>query len=994
MSANDARSGLLGWQDILSDNRIPDSPAIDVSRGMNKSMFTSQHDSLQLKPVEPNAFWIHKSEEVIQLEFVFDQLGSTVHLEPRGTTLKCHLDEDGIVSFSELQMTLELNANNTESRTYTAECSMHDGQVVRSVQIELYNEEDLSLVVDGPNTTMHFISESYVYTCRLINTKKPGDQTLMAEPQWIARKSDERIKLHANFLFIDSQTGIGRHSMMCVYVAPGRLLKLAKDFFVCDKNNDIEILLTPKSTILTGHSADHVSAQLEYICSNDPKIMRYTKSLTVKCEVKYTDMFNNQRLTFQSRIAFNQLPAGEANFDCHNEETGYSAQFRRIILPPEEFELWCHPHKIVNTQLYNAHMRMCAKNLKQVQPWTTVFPVNKWPAVPVKCNDTAGQLEFSEQNFLVVRPTPPAGIYHIVCDGGRFSKDILLLDSTVRLTTKPERHFVILGLDKSIVLAFTYRPGSTDGFVFIEDIPMNCFLGERMLKTGNNGSTEYFEVLLDEETFGNESKVRQLRCETLDGQLSGTVDLLVVLFAHLELTIIGAWHTFHEFGTSFSYTCYVSRPPEIADQARTEWVKTQEDLHIHTEGPTATLQPELGPGDYKISCAFKQGGHAISKILAVKVISTGHKDSRLILSADGPQVKWSGSPTRPVRCELLQSIRHFNASNIPSWKRLYGTQSFRVSNCSSSTNCYSTLLYFGEINDYDAMSTYACQFGLQTRCLSKLFIQVNMNSTKVAFTPNLHFYRRLNTLSCQVVQADGYTSSTYMMLEKYPNSFRPAIWYEVIQFRNHFPGGEYVIACHYISEHATRESIRKRILLYDTPRRLYIHQTPVEPEGYRFACVSDGYPPVPARIVWTILTGSKYGFEHVDDGLSLTKFAPYDVYQIQCNATFVYPDAQMNLHSTYNFSYTCEFMDIDDYLELDTREIDPAELHHFRELIRDFDIVQQIMAQVIQAKRYLRMSGRSSASEITDLTNSASPGKRVSGRTMSMSSVDRRSLEQ
>ncbi|KAF8566055.1 hypothetical protein P879_03303 [Paragonimus westermani] len=1126
-----------------------DSPLgyFDVSceNGLFNTTLLIYDDSLQLKPVEPNAFWIHKTEEVIQLEFVFDQLGSSVHLEPRGTTVKCHLDEDGVVSFSGLQMTFELNANNTESRTYTVECSMHDGQVVRSVQIELYNEEDLRLVVDGPNTTMHFISESYVYTCRLINTKKPGDQTLMAEPQWIARKSDERIKLHANFLFIDSETGIGRHSMMCVYVAPGRLLKLAKDFFVCDKNSDIEILLTPKSTILTGHSADHVSAQLEYTCSNDPKIMRYTKSLTVKCEVKYTDMFNNQRLTFQSRIAFNQLPAGEANFDCHNEETGYSAQFRRIILPPEEFELSCHPHKIVNAQLYNVHMRMCAKNLKQVQPWTTVFPVNKWPAVPVKCNDTAGQLEFSEPNGLVVRPTPPAGIYHIVCDGGRFSKDILLLDSTVRLTTKPERHFVILGLDKSIVLAFTYRPGSTDGFVFIEDIPMNCFLGERMLKTVSNGSTEYFEVLLDEGTFGNESKVRQLRCETLDGQLSGTVDLLVVLFARLELTIIGAWHTFHEFGTSFSYTCYVSRPPEIAGQARTEWVKTQEDIHIHIEGPTATLQPELGPGDYKISCAFKQGGHAISKILAVKVISTGHKDSRLILSADGPQVKWSGSPTRPVRCELLQTIRHFNASNIPSWKRLYGTQSFRVSKCSSSTYCDSTLLYLGETNGDHAMTTYACQFGLQTRCLSKLFIQVNMkrmtyarielirrvhlfgkpiqcnsdgepqslkeytwtlllgnpstmvanshtvtwsghavetsrnliecrvvqiylgrpyvlvktevfiqlkHSTKVAFTPNLHFYRRLNTLSCEVIQADGYTTPTYMMLEKYPNSFQPAIWYEVIRFRNHFPGGEYVIACHYISEHATRESIRKRILLYETPRRLYIHQTPVEPEGYRFACVSDGYPPVPARIVWTILTGSKYGFEHVNDGLSLTKFAPYGVYQIQCNATFVYPDAQMNLHIMYNFSYTsrdpknhtdgatvvratyltpftivtlcwtlfhirvCLLLmanhssitntrrpragpksgqtDTDDYLELDTRELDPAELHHFREMLRDFDIVQQIMAQVIQAKRHLRMSDRNSASEITDLTYSASSGKWVSGRTISMSSVDRRSLEQ
>ncbi|KAF7233171.1 hypothetical protein EG68_07930, partial [Paragonimus skrjabini miyazakii] len=468
------------------------------------------------------------------------------------------------------------------------------------------------------------------------------------------------------------------------------------------------------------------------------------------------------------------------------------------------------------------------------------------------------------------------------------------------------------------------------------------------------------------------------------------------VFARLELTIIGAWHTFHEFGTSFSYTCYVSRPLEIAGQARTEWVKTREDVHIHIDGPTATLQPELGPGDYEISCIFKQGGHATSKKLAVKVVRTGHKDSRLILSADGPQVKWSGSPSRPVRCELLQTNRHFNTSHIPSWKRLYGTQNFRVSECSSRTNCDFTVLYLGETNDYDAMTTYACQFGLQTRCLSKLFIQVNMNSTKVVFTPNLHFYRRLNTLSCQVVQADGYTTPTYMMLEKYPNSFRPAIWYEVIQFRNHFPGGEYVVACHYISEHATRESIRKRILLYDTPRRLYIHQTPVEPEGYRFACVSDGYPPVPTRIAWTILTGSKYGFEHVDDGLSLTKFAPYGVYQIQCNATFVYPDTQLNLHSTFNFSYTCEFMGMDDYLELDTCEIDPAELHHFLEMLRDFDIVQQIMSQVIQAKRqqHLRMSDRSGASEITDLTHSASSGKRASGRTTSMSSVDRPSLEQ
>ncbi|KAF5402459.1 hypothetical protein PHET_04157 [Paragonimus heterotremus] len=1128
-----------------------DSPLgyFDVSceRGLFNTTLFIYDDSLQLKPVEPSAFWIHKSDEVIQFEFVFDQLGSSMRLEPRGTTVQCHLDEDGIVSFSGLQMTFGLNTSNTKSRTYTVECSMHDGQIVRSVQIELYNEEDLKLVIDGPNTTMHFISESYVYTCRLINTKKPGNQTLLAEPQWIARKSDEKIKLHANFLFIDSETGIGRHPMVCVYVAPERLLTLAKDFFVCDKNSDIDILLTPKSTILTGHFADHVSAQLKYTCSNDPEITRYTKSLTVKCEVKYTDMFNNQRLTFQSRIAFNQLPAGEANFDCHNEESGYSAQFRRIILPPEEFELQCHPHKIVNTKLYNAVMRMCAKNLKQVKPWTSVFPVNKWPTVPVKCSDTAEQLKFSEENFLVVRPTPPAGIYHIVCDGGRFSKDILLLDSTVRLTTKPERHFVTLGVDTSIVLAFSYKPGSTDEFVFIEDIPMNCFLGERMLKRVSNRSAEYTEVLLDGETFGNESRVQQIRCETLDGQLSGTMDLLVILFTRLELTIIGAWHTFHEFGTSFSYTCYVNRPPEIAGQARTEWVKTREDLHIHVDGPTATLQPELGPGDYEISCVFKQGGHVTSKKLAVKVVRTGHKDSRLILSTDGPQVKWSGSPSRPVRCELLHTNQHFNTSNIPSWKRLYGTQSFRVSECSSRTNCDFTVLYLGETNDYRAMTTYACQFGIQTHCLSKLFIQVNMkrmtharieltrrvhlfgkpilcnsdgeprslkeyswtlllgnpstmvtnsntilwsghaietsrnliectvmqiylgqtyalvktevfiqlkHSTKIAFTPTLHFYRRLNTLSCQVVQADGYTTPTYMMLEKYPNSFRPAIWYEVIQFRNHFPGGEYVVACHYISEHATRESIRKRILLYDTPRRLYIHQTPMEPEGYQFACVSDGYPPVPTRIAWTIVTGSTYGFEHVDDGLSLTKFAPYGVYQIQCNATFIYPDTQLNLHSTFNFSYTSrdptnhtddatvvhaahltpfaimtlcwtlfhiriclllmanhssiaktkgprastkpEQTGMDDYLELDTREIDLAELHHLLEMLRDFDIVQQIMSQVIQAKRqqHLRMSDRSSASEITDLTHSASSGKRASGRTMSMSSVDRRSLEQ
>ncbi|KAF7257029.1 hypothetical protein EG68_10539 [Paragonimus skrjabini miyazakii] len=425
------KNGVLKISDGTLVLTSEDSPLgyFDVSceRGLFNTTLLIYDDSLRLKPVEPNAFWIHKSDEVIQFEFVFDQLGSSVRLEPRGTTVKCHLDEDGIVSFNGLQMTFGLNANNAKSRTYTAECSMHDDQVVRSVQVELYNEDDLKLVIDGPNTTMHFISESYVYTCRLINTKKPGNQTLLAEPQWIARKSDEKIKLHANFLFIDSETGIGRHSMMCVYVAPGRLLTLAKDFFVCDKNSDIDILLTPKSTILTGHFADHVSAQLEYTCSDDPKITRYTKSLTVKCEVKYTDMFNNQRLTFQSRIAFNQLPAGEANFDCHNEESGYSAQFRRIILPPEEFELWCHPHKIVNTQLYNNFMRMCAKSLKQVKPWTSVFPINKWPTVPVKCSDTTGQLTFSEQNFLVVRPTPPAGIYHIMCDGGRFSKDILLL---------------------------------------------------------------------------------------------------------------------------------------------------------------------------------------------------------------------------------------------------------------------------------------------------------------------------------------------------------------------------------------------------------------------------------------------------------------------------------------------------------------------------------------------------------------------------------------
>ncbi|TGZ63616.1 hypothetical protein CRM22_006823 [Opisthorchis felineus] len=717
--------------------------------------FFFYNDSLVLRNTQPQKHWHFGAHEKIVFEFGF-LLQEFSPLDITGTAANCRLIEDGdmyIGTFDGLEFTLDPSTENSSKKEFTVECGIFSQQIIRQTKLTLYSNDYL-LVIQGENSSFHFYGRSYVYTCELLRSDHQEEQALLGRPRWMSLDPSLLIRISGNRLFIDTETDTGVHPMRCIFKNSWLDLFIDRSFIVCGHTDGVRITLDPAYVIFQGDSERNVTARLEWHCSNDKEVMDYIASLSVICNVTYSNSTPGEPFVFTNSVPFTNFTSGMVDFYCFNQESDFGVEFRRLILSNKDFELSCTSVKSINVDAVEGDVPICNRILPRVEPWISIFSPQNWMEFPVQCSDSLGVLNFTNGSLQLSKDSIPSlGTYLISCDNGRYTGNLTLYDSSVQLTLLPEDKVFGLEKDTEVSFALKFTDPMTFNTFYLDNIPLDCSVNGRRLEKIPGYQSKF---VFDTEWFGNISRREIARCVSED-RFEGSAELLILNPRELEITIIGDSHVIHEAGGQFDYICQVSRPPVVVGHLETQWTMEAPYPHIHFNGSLARLTEDLQKGVYKLYCAFEYGD-LLSVVEKLEVTVVQNNVSNVVLNVSSSGI--SSSLNSPDEEVIYCTLSAFKESYAVRWKHLYG----KTTHHSRETRINKGLpaeLYKVRSKDPFGLSTYACQSQLPDRCLSKLLIRAELKPparTKIPIKKRTNDFSE--TFTC-FTDAEPESSLTY-----------------------------------------------------------------------------------------------------------------------------------------------------------------------------------------------------------------------------------------
>ncbi|VDP90513.1 unnamed protein product [Echinostoma caproni] len=447
-------------------------------------------------------------------------------------------------------------------------------------------------------------SESSVYTCILQNRVKSIPLEDRDSPRW--HSNDLAIKSIGNRLILDVDTDIGLHVVYCLYNLNDFTLQINRTFLLCD-NQAVYIHLEPENIFLNPEENDMLQADLIWDCPLD-KLHRGNK-FHVTCNVTYQWPSGIKPIQFTDRLDLIELQAGFARFICFNEESQYSQIFDRKIFDEGDFHTQCIPTKtILLEQTVQTKHQLCVRELNRTEPWISAIPEEEWPSQPFDCFDPQGVLTITNGILHLTDRHVPGGQYRIVCSGTQDGTLLTLVDSTIQLVVIPKWKFFVL--DSSIQPGFGFQSvtQTTMNSELLELSNVVCTLpGLPQIGQLRNGAHNYPTVTLESATFGKQSGLHVVRCETLDGLVVRETLLSVVAPNDVKLMIFGANHTIHRQGDSFSYFCQVFQPFWISSLVQPKFVPPYPTgLELYKN--RAILKKNIPLGEHHLTCILDENG--------------------------------------------------------------------------------------------------------------------------------------------------------------------------------------------------------------------------------------------------------------------------------------------------------------------------------------------------------------------------------------------------
>ncbi|GAA48324.1 hypothetical protein CLF_101468 [Clonorchis sinensis] len=693
---------------------------ISCEKDAFQGRFFFYDDSLVLRNTQPQKHWHFGDPEKIVFGFGF-LLPEFRPLDIPGTVANCRLieDEDMLIgTFDGLEFILDLSVEGSSQEDYTVECGIFSQQIIRQTKLTLHTN-DYILVIHGGHRSLHLFGISYVYTCEIVKNTHREERVLLGKPRWVSLDPSLLILISGNRLFIDTETDTGVHPMRCLFKNSWLDLFIDRSFIVCGKADGVKLKLQPEPVIFQGDSKQNVTAQLEWHCSNDQKIMDYIASLSVKCNVTYSNSTPGEPLVFTNSVPVTNFTSGVADFYCFNEENEFGVEYRRLILNNKDFELSCTSISSIYLDAAELEVPICNRVLPRVEPWISIFSSQDWMEFPVKCSDSLGVLNFTNGTLQLSKNNIPSlGTYLISCDNGRYTGNLTLYDSSAQLTMVPERNVFSIEQDAEVSFALKFTDPMTLNTLYLENIPLDCSVNDRRLeKVPGYQSTFIFYA----DWFGNISRRESIWCVSKDG-FDGFAELLILNSNEVAITIIGRSHVIHEAGEQFDYICQVSSPPVVTGQLETQWTMEVPHPHIHLHGSLARLTEDLQEGVYNLYCTFEYGDLiSVVEELEVTVVRNNVSNVMLNVSSGGISSSLNSPDEEVIYCTLSARKESYTVR----WKHLYGepTHHGRESWINEGLPAE---LYKVRSKDSFGLSTYACQTQLPDRCLSKLLIRAEL----------------------------------------------------------------------------------------------------------------------------------------------------------------------------------------------------------------------------------------------------------------------------
>ncbi|OON20741.1 hypothetical protein X801_03372, partial [Opisthorchis viverrini] len=695
---------------------------LNISCEMNtfQGRFLLYNDYLVLRNSQSQKHWHFGDPEKIVFEFGF-LLDEFLPLDTTGTTANCRLIEDEgmlIGTFDGLEFTLEPSVESPSEKEYTVECDIFSQQIIRQTKLILHSN-DYILVIQGEHRLLHLHGQSYVYTCEIVKSGHRREQTFLDTPRWMSLNPSMLIQLSGNRLFIDTETDTGIHPMRCVFRNPWLDLSIDRSFIVCGHPDGVKIVLQPDPLIFQGDSRQNVTAHLDWQCSDDQQVKDYIASLSVTCNVTYSNSTPGESFSFTNSVPVTNFTSGVADIYCSSQDSDFSVEYRRLILNNKDFELSCTSVNSIYMDAAEMSMSICNRVLPRVEPWISLFPSQDKVKFPVECSDSRGVLNFTNGSLQLSKDSMPSlGTHLISCDDGRYTGNLTLYDSSAQLTLLPEGKVFGLDNETEVSFALKFTDPMTLNTLYLENISLNCSVNGRWLeKIPGYQSTFVFNA----EWFGNISRRESVWCVSEDG-FNGSTGLPIFNSNELEVTIIGGFHVIHEAGGQFDYICQVSRPPVVAGQLETHWTMEVPHPHVHFNGSLARLTKDLPEGVYNLYCAFEYGD-LLSVVEELEVTVVRNNVSNLVLNVSSGGISSSlNSPNVEV---VYCTLSAFKEGYTVTWKHLYGKPTYQ--SLESRINMgLSAELHKVRSKDSFGLSTYACQSQLPDRCLSKLLIRAEL----------------------------------------------------------------------------------------------------------------------------------------------------------------------------------------------------------------------------------------------------------------------------
>ncbi|CAL8078247.1 unnamed protein product [Calicophoron daubneyi] len=682
-----------------------------------KGTFLIYDDTLQLEPEQKKYLWLFSDDGFDEIKFVFTY-GKTaderavLHVPDPVCSFVNHVSKQKY--FTGLVLDLMWQQEDRKSMQYLVECSIHNGEVRRTTNVTIAREEDVKIIIYGPNVAVHSKANSYVYTCILEVTGLPDISTLKTALRF-TQDEEKALRIHRNVLFVDIESEVGVHNVTCTdkYELVGLKRCAKKTIIVCDPNSQVVITIEPKLIIIDDNKPANVSAHMHWECTDDPYARKVTRELAVSCTVNYKSD-SDTKVTFTNFVSTQKLKDGLASFNCKNEDSGHTEVVLRRIIDIDKFQIVCGNVSFINLADGKKEYLFCERILSRVEPYIKEFKGQKWPKLPVECKEKTGTLNFSEGTLILSDPLPPTGLYDVSCEGGN-NWPVLLYNLDMKLTTIPKKVYWILGKEEKIKLAFYLGKNVNGSNVYLDEKLYQCeqYSGQRR----RNLSKHVLSV--NNENFGNLSMKHTFRCTVsglrLDDQ---AIDVVVINPREIELEVVGGSHVRHLVGERFVYICQLKSPKVMNGLANLRWKIDRRIKGIRLLGATVVILPGVELGTHSLICELSENSLYSTVHQKIIVVARSYANSQASLNRHCPPKLYG--PQELVE-QVVCNISGAPSNTVIEWYRLQGNESFQFSS-RTLPNLLESTVEFTDGDEVNGPSAFLCRARAKRFCRSALVV--------------------------------------------------------------------------------------------------------------------------------------------------------------------------------------------------------------------------------------------------------------------------------